>query len=128
MLASNEADALAGRPPNSLAVFDYWNLFHPANGYPYGDGTVVDLSNPRAGGGFNYAVPGAPGSPYPMWDYNHDGQPDTLFIDIATRRHECAGLWSDTFRTAPSTSSGSGSGWCRPDRSPVSASTSFVLP
>src|SRR5690606_7012784 len=43
VLASNEADALAGRPPNSLEVFDYWNLFHPANGYPYGDGAVVDL-------------------------------------------------------------------------------------
>lgn len=129
VLASKEADALAGRPPNSLAVFDYWNLFHPANGYPYGDGTVVDLSNPRAGGGFNYAVPGAPGSPYPMWDYNHDGQPDTLFIDMCNpTTHECANMWSDTF----------------PDRSinfiwkqvwvgvgpidlPVGASTSFVL-
>ena len=129
VLASNEADALAGRLPNSLEVFDYWNLFHPANGYPYGDGNVVDLSNPRAGGGFNYAVPGAPGSPYPMWDYNHDGQPDTLFIDMCNpTTHECANLWSDTF----------------PDRSinfiwkqvwvgvgpinlPVGASTSFIL-
>ncbi len=129
VLASNEADALAGRPPNSLEVFDYWNLFHPANGYPYGDGAVVDLSDPRAGGGFNYAVPGAPGSPYPVWDYNHDGQPDTLFIDMCNpTTHECASLWSDTF----------------PDRSinfiwkqvwvgvgpidlPVGASTSFVL-
>ncbi|MGI8498940.1 MAG: hypothetical protein ACR2OG_15320 [Gemmatimonadaceae bacterium] len=96
VLASREALALGGTSPAALDPFQYWQLFHPANGALYGLGPRVDASNPRAGGGFNFFVPGT-------WRYATRplSAPatggDTLFLDtchpIANR---CVGIWLDT--------------------------------
>lgn len=96
VLAAREALALGGDSPSALEPFSYWHLFHPENGAPYGFGPRVDLSNPRAGGGFNFAVPAG-------WRYSSrpSSAPatgsDTLFLDTCNPiSNTCVGHWLDT--------------------------------
>jgi hypothetical protein len=91
-IAAREADALDGRDPTSLTEYDYWHLFKPARGY---NQPRVNLTNPRAGGGFNYCVPGD-------WTYANrppsaPAGPDTLFLDDCNpTTNTLTALWSDT--------------------------------
>jgi hypothetical protein len=95
VIAGREELALGGQAPSALEPFQYWQLFHPANSAPYGLGPRVDLANPRAGGGFNFFVPGG-------WSYENrpSGAPagsDTLFLDTCNPTvNQCVGIWLDT--------------------------------
>jgi hypothetical protein len=98
-LAAREALALGGDSPSALDALTYWHLFHPANRAAYaGGGPRVDLSNPRAGGGFNYMVPD-------NWRYNTRPRSapaaggDTLFLDGCNPDpaiNACVGRWTDS--------------------------------
>jgi hypothetical protein len=101
VLAAREALALGGDAPNSLDAFTYYSLFHPANNAAStGGGPRVDLSNPRAGGGYNYTVPATPsGAP---WSYatrptSAPAGSDTLFLDTChPATNTCNPIWHDT--------------------------------
>lgn len=91
-IAAREADALDGRAPTSLTEYDYWHLFKPARGY---NQPRVDLTAPRAGGGFNFCVPSG-------WSYtnrppNAPAGSDTLFLDDCNpATNTITDLWADT--------------------------------
>ena len=93
-VAAREREALGTRAPTDLTDLDYFYLFKPKSGFE----TRVDLTNPRAGGGFNYCVPG-------NWKYSNRptnappmaGQMDTLFLDDCNpQTNTLTALWSDT--------------------------------
>lgn len=100
VIAGREVLALGGQQPASLEPFQYWQLFHPVNGAPYGLGPRVDPDNPRAGGGFNYFVP-----PDSTGGWRYEGRPegapatgsDTLFLDTCNpTTNTCVPIWHDT--------------------------------
>jgi hypothetical protein len=68
MLSSVEATVLDGRDPATLGAAEAWRTFRNA-GYPAIRGT------------FNKYVPGLQGPPAATWDWNKDGNPDTLYFD-----------------------------------------------
>lgn len=90
-IAAQEVLALNGRDPNGMTDYDYWALFKPAAGYA----NRLDPTAPRAGGGFNFCVPG-------NWHYTNrpsgaPAGPDTLFYDDCDPRSNTqTALWSDT--------------------------------
>ena len=99
VIAGREALALGGQSPAALDPFQYWQLFHPQNGAPYGLGPRVDLANPRAGGGFNFHVP--PDSVGWRYEGRPEGAPttggDTLFLDTCNPvTNTCVPIWHDT--------------------------------
>ena len=96
VIASREDLALGGDSPSSLEPFQYWQLFHPVNGAPYGLGPRVNPANPRAGGGFNWFVPTG-------WRYSTrpSSAPttgsDTLWFDTCNPIiNACVPHWRDT--------------------------------
>ncbi|MBI4410565.1 MAG: hypothetical protein HY561_12705 [Gemmatimonadetes bacterium] len=104
VVSSHEGDALAGDQAASLTPNDYWFLFHSANGAAYNDGPRVDIDNPRAGGGFNYCVPGPGAVGGRTWTYRSGRPsaagvgPDTLFLDDCNpTTNQLVGFWRDTF-------------------------------
>ena len=91
-IAAREADALDGRAPSSLTEYDYWHLFKPARGYT---NPRVDLTAPRAGGGFNFCVP--PGWTYTNRPPSAPAGTDTLFLDDCNpTTNSLTALWADT--------------------------------
>ena len=94
-IAAREKHAIAGRgAPTDLTEYDNWMLFRAARGYE--TQYRVDLSNPRAGGGFNFCVP-------TNWRYTNRPRSattpgnDTLFLDDCNPvTNELTRLWSDT--------------------------------
>ena len=84
-------DALAGRgvTAGQLTELQYFDLFHNAD-WP--------LRWPGSGrqGNFNYYVPGSAGDGSATWDYNHDGNPDTLFV-TSCHVNGCVEAFTDTF-------------------------------
>jgi hypothetical protein len=68
MLSSTEANVLDARDVGSLTDFEAFTTFRSA-GFPGQRGT------------FNRYVPGVQGPPAATWDWNDDGQPDTLYYD-----------------------------------------------
>ena len=128
IIAAREAMALGGDSPASLEPFQYWHLFHPVNGAPYGLGPRVDPANPRAGGGFNWFVPA-------NWRYSTrpSGAPatgnDTLFLDTCNPIiNQCVPHWRDTLpdRSINFTRSATWVG-AGPFRLPADSSASLVL-
>lgn len=96
VLASREALALGGDSPSSIEPFQYWQLFHPVNGAPYGLGPRVNPADPRAGGGFNWFVP-------TNWRYSTrpSSAPatggDTIWFDTCNPiLNACVPHWRDT--------------------------------
>ncbi|MBI4521956.1 MAG: hypothetical protein HY701_14050, partial [Gemmatimonadetes bacterium] len=77
LISSQEINVAGSRnlfDPVSVSDRDYWHTFRP-EGFPERTG-------------FKRYVPGA-------WDWNHDGRPDTLYLD-SCGRGGCAVAWSDT--------------------------------
>lgn len=127
VIAAREAAALGNQAAGTLDPFQYWQLFHPVNNAPYGDGPRVDLSNPRAGGGFNFAVPG--------WRYSTRpaGAPaagsDTLFLDTCNPvANRCNPIWADTL-PGQSIDFTRGATWvgAGPFRLPADSTASLIL-
>lgn len=84
MWSSTEANVLDGRSPADLSERALWRTFRSEN-WP---GTPADVAR------FNRYVPGV-SDRAPIWDWNHDGVPDTIYADNCGRRG-CVVLWSDT--------------------------------
>lgn len=82
--------AIGGRGVTSgqLTELQYFDLVHNQD-WP--------LRWPGTGkqGAFNYYVPGSAPDGSSMWDYNKDGQPDTLFVTSCWKMG-CVPRWTDT--------------------------------
>jgi hypothetical protein len=83
-------DALGGRgvTAGQLTERQYFDLFH--NGDWPQRYTGVGKQ-----GDFNWYVPGSAGDGSAPWDYNHDGNPDTLFV-TSCHRDGCVRAFTDT--------------------------------
>ncbi len=75
IISSTEENVLDGRTPGALTATQNWRTFRNAD-------------FPTLSGRFNRYVPG-------NWDYNHDGNPDTLFFDTC-HTNGCVATWADT--------------------------------
>jgi hypothetical protein len=75
MISSTSENVLDGRTPGALTATQNWRTFR-------------NQDFPVLSGKFNYYVPGD-------WDYNHDGNPDTLFFDTC-HVNGCVATWADT--------------------------------
>ena len=73
---------LDGETPGDLSDDQYWTIFRPE-------------AWPERTGVYNKYVPGSGEAGAPVWDWNHDGQPDTIYADACGMRG-CAALWADT--------------------------------
>ena len=82
MNASSPLDVLDGRAVTALTSNTYWYTFR---------NKAWPNARPVA---FNRFVPGAT-SGYGAWDYNNDGQQDTLFLDTCAE-NGCVTTWADT--------------------------------
>lgn len=86
MMSSTEANVFGSRAPSSLTPQVYWHTFRNWN---FDNVRWTPSSNVMAlGTGFNRWVPGT-------WDYNHDGTPDTLYLDSCAI-NGCVKVWGDT--------------------------------
>jgi hypothetical protein len=85
-------DALAGRgvTPGQLSELQYFDLFHNA------DWPLRWSPNTGKQGDFNYYVPGSAPDGSGPWDYNKDGNPDTLFV-TSCHVNGCVRAFTDTF-------------------------------
>lgn len=89
MMSSTRPNVLDGRAPTDFDLAAYWNIFNSSEVYP-------EL------GDFNKFAP-------PGWDYNHDGIPDTVYIDQCGSKgcvplgHDTlpGGLYNGSGQTAP---------------------------
>ncbi len=79
--ASMGVNTLDGETPGDLVDRTYHRIFR-AEGWP------------ERTGEYNKYVPGVDDGT-PMWDWNHDGQPDTIYADACGSKG-CVDLWSDT--------------------------------
>ncbi len=73
---------LDGETPGDLDERTYHRTFRPE-------------AWPERTGVYNKYVPGEGEAGAPMWDWNHDGQPDTIYADACGSRG-CVALWADT--------------------------------
>ena len=73
---------LDGETPGDLDDRTYHRIFRPE-------------AWPERTGVYNKYVPGEGEAGAPMWDWNHDGQPDTIYADSCGSRG-CVALWGDT--------------------------------
>lgn len=73
---------LDGETPGDLDDRTYHRIFRP-EGWPERTGV------------YNKYVPGEGDAGAPTWDWNHDGQPDTIYADACGSRG-CVALWADT--------------------------------
>ena len=73
---------LDGETPGDLDDRTYHRIFRPE-------------AWPERTGVYNKYVPGEGEAGAPMWDWNHDGQPDTIYADACGSRG-CVALWADT--------------------------------
>ena len=73
---------LDGETPGDLDDRSYHRIFRPE-------------AWPERTGVYNKYVPGEGEAGAPMWDWNHDGQPDTIYADACGSRG-CVTLWADT--------------------------------
>jgi hypothetical protein len=87
MMSSTEANVFGTRAPSGLTPQVYWHTFRNWN---FDNQRWTPGVNPMAGTGFNRWIP--PGN----WDYNHDGTPDTLYLDSCAI-NGCVKVWGDTF-------------------------------
>jgi hypothetical protein len=89
--ANVAVDALAGRgvTAGQLTELQYFDLFHNAD-WP------LRFTGSGKQGDFNYYVPGHAGDGSSVWDYNHDGNPDTLFVGTC-HVNGCVRAFTDTF-------------------------------
>lgn len=85
-------DALAGRGATAgqLSELQYFDLFHNA------DWPLRWSPNTGKQGDFNYYVPGSASDGSGPWDYNKDGNPDTLFV-TSCHVNGCVEAHTDTF-------------------------------
>jgi len=81
MYSSTGHNVLDGRSPGDLTDAEYHLIFRPEDW-------------PNRSGQFNKYVPGVHDNE-PIWDWNHDGIPDTIYADTCGSRG-CVALWSDT--------------------------------
>lgn len=83
MYSSTGSNVLDGRAPSDFGTepSDYWRTFRPEDW-------------PERTGEFNKYVPGVDDDA-PIWDYNKDGVPDTIYADSCGSQG-CVGIWSDT--------------------------------
>lgn len=79
--SSTGINVLDGETPGDLSDRQYHRIFRPE-------------AWPERTGEFNKYVPGV-GDSNPVWDWNHDGVPDTIYADSCGSRG-CVELWSDT--------------------------------
>lgn len=112
MMSSTELNVLGSRTPATMggspAGQILWHTFRSAD-WPAAPAVALgDPSKFPAKGGFNHWVP-VTGSGAP-WDYNQDGQPDTLHLDTCSDKSPyydasdaasalhtaCSGIFSDT--------------------------------
>ena len=73
---------LDGETPGDLDDRTYHRIFRPE-------------AWPERTGVYNKYVPGEGEAGAPTWDWNHDGQPDTIYADACGSRG-CVALWADT--------------------------------
>ena len=73
---------LDGETPGDLDDRTYHRIFRPE-------------AWPERTGVYNKYVPGEGEAGAPTWDWNHDGQPDTIYADACGSRG-CVTLWADT--------------------------------
>ncbi len=73
---------LDGETPGDLDDRTYHRIFRPE-------------AWPERTGAYNKYVPGEGGAGAATWDWNHDGQPDTIYADACGSRG-CVTLWADT--------------------------------
>lgn len=73
---------LDGETPGDLSDGAYHRIFRPE-------------AWPERTGVYNKYVPGEGEAGAPTWDWNHDGQPDTIYADACGSRG-CVALWADT--------------------------------
>ena len=73
---------LDGETPGDLDDRTYHRIFRPE-------------AWPERTGVYNKYVPGEGEAGAPTWDWNHDGQPDTIYADSCGSRG-CVALWADT--------------------------------
>ena len=85
MISSTEVNVFGTRTPSALTPQVYWHTFRNWN---FDNQRWTAAVNPMAGTGFNRWVPG-------NWDYNHDGTPDTLYLDSCAI-NGCVKVWGDT--------------------------------
>ena len=81
LIASRGTDVLDGRTTGDLDASAYHRTFRPQ-------------AWPTRTGQFNKYVPGVHDTK-PIWDYNKDGQPDTIYADACGSRG-CVAIWGDT--------------------------------
>lgn len=81
MYSSTGHNVLDGRSTGDLTDNEYHLIFRPEDW-------------PNRSGQFNKYVPGVHDNE-PIWDWNHDGIPDTIYADSCGSRG-CVGIWSDT--------------------------------
>ena len=81
LVSSTGNNVLDGRSLSDLSAGDYHRIFRPDD-WPNRDGE------------FNKYVPGVDDG-NGIWDYNHDGVPDTIYADNCAR-NGCVANWSDT--------------------------------
>lgn len=89
--ANISKDALAGRgvTPGQLTELQYFDLFHNQ------DWPLRWSPNTGKVGAFNYYVPGSAPDGSAMWDYDHDGIGDTLFV-TSCWKDGCVERFTDT--------------------------------
>ena len=80
-MSSTGENVLDGRAIGDLEDRAYHRIFRPEDW-------------PAKNGQFNKYVPGVDDSK-PVWDWNHDGVPDTIYADACGSRG-CVALWGDT--------------------------------
>jgi hypothetical protein len=68
LISSTEANTIAGRDINAWTAGQRFGVFR-------------NIGYPAVFAQYNKYVPGVGGSPGAVWDWNHDGAPDTLFMD-----------------------------------------------
>ena len=73
---------LDGETPGDMDDATYHRIFRPE-------------AWPERTGVYNKYVPGEGEAGAPTWDWNHDGQPDTIYADACGSRG-CVALWADT--------------------------------
>ncbi len=83
---------LDGETPGDLSDGQYHRIFRPE-------------AWPERTGVYNKYVPGEGEAGAPMWDWNHDGQPDTIYADACGSRG-CVALWADTLASGYTNSYG----------------------
>ena len=81
LYSSTGINVLDGRSPGDLTDTEYFRIFRSEFW-------------PERTGQFNKYVPGVHDNE-PIWDWNHDGVPDTIYADSCGSKG-CVALWSDT--------------------------------